>query len=271
MSDSKPLLILAVLALRPDRSASRDYLADLLWPDSDRTRSRRSLRQAIFNISRNASDELLIDDEARSGLNLARERLAVDIVEFDEALEREDFAAAARIHRGPFLAGVDHRAGSEFESWVDSQQSRVRIGLEVAYTHLVSDALEAGETERAVEHARAFADLNPLDERAQSTLVRALRAAGDEVGALQAYEAYRTLLERELGEDPARELEERVDEIRDEVLGPATEVLDSTAAPEVEEPSPEAERPPAPSPPPPPSPPPRPARPAAGWWRLRDL
>lgn len=49
-------------------------------------------------------------------------------------------------------------------------------------------------------------ELNPLDETAQRTLIRAQRAAGGRVGAYRSYERYRTLLREELGAEPGEEL-----------------------------------------------------------------
>src|SRR5436305_1716858 len=43
----KPLALLAYLVLSPNRTASRERLADLLWGDQDRAAARHSLRRAL--------------------------------------------------------------------------------------------------------------------------------------------------------------------------------------------------------------------------------
>jgi DNA-binding SARP family transcriptional activator len=44
---SKTLVLVAYLADRPERSASRAHLAELFWPGVPASKARRSLRQAL--------------------------------------------------------------------------------------------------------------------------------------------------------------------------------------------------------------------------------
>lgn len=221
LSGSKSLLIVALLATTPERSERRDHLAELLWPGSDRARALRALRQALFYLSKYANDVLDRDDET---VTLARDQLSADLWEFDDALRRGDFGHAIALYGGRFLAGLERKAGSELEHWIEAENSRINAGLEVAYTKEIERRRQAGELEEAMRLARAYADLNPLDDRGQRTLLRTLLAAGDELGALRAYEGYRTLVTNELGEEPPEELRRNMEEMREELLrvaGPA--------------------------------------------------
>ena len=49
---SKTLVLAAYLAERPDRSASREHLAELFWPSVSSSQARRSLRQALYYLGR---------------------------------------------------------------------------------------------------------------------------------------------------------------------------------------------------------------------------
>ena len=220
LGSSKPLALAAYLATSSDRSASRSHLAELFWPGVDASRARRSLRQAVYYLSKRAGAHLLQPEGRR--LRLDADRVAADLWRFEEALAEERWEEAVDLCHGPFLAGFDGTGSVEFEHWVEARRERTWSGLKVALHRLVSAALERGDPEEAVARARRLADVNPLDEAAQSALVTALVSGGDRIAALQAYEAYRALLAAELGDRPGQRLESQVEELR-EALFPATE------------------------------------------------
>lgn len=216
LSNAKPLVLLALLATTPRHTARRDYLAGLLWPGSRPSAARRSLRQALFYLGKNLGEPVIEADE--SELRLERSRLNVDVWEFDLAMGAEEYERVLELYGGRFLQGNEDKAGPEVEHWIEAQNARIQVGLEVAYAELVANALQKDDARRAARYARAYVELNPLNEQAQILLVRALRAAGDEVAALAAYQSYRTLLERELeGEQPGEDLQEAIERVRDSV------------------------------------------------------
>jgi DNA-binding SARP family transcriptional activator len=214
LSNSKTLLILAHLATRPGHSARRGDVAELLWPDSDRARALRALRQALFFLSGHADDVLQRTEDT---LTLDPETVGVDLWEFDRAVAAGDHAAAIALARGPFAAGQERKVGSEAEHWIEAVNARIAVGLEVAYVREIERAGAEGNPTRAIELARAFAALNPLDEQRQDLLARALHAGGDQVGALQALEEYRQVSVQTLGEDVSPELEARLEAMRTEL------------------------------------------------------
>lgn len=232
VSNSKPLVLLSLLATTPRHTARRDYLAELLWPGTDHSRARRSLRQALFYLSKHLEEPVVSADDVELALNDSK--LQVDVWEFDRAMEVEDYARALELYDGRFLTGNEDKAGVEVEHWIDAQNARIQVGLEVAYGKLVSDALAKGEVEDAVRYARGYAELNPLNEQAQIVLVRALKAAGDDVAALAAYQAYRTLLQKELEEEPPEDLQAAMERVRDSVLELPAYTPIEVAAPEPE-------------------------------------
>jgi DNA-binding SARP family transcriptional activator len=215
LADSKALLVVAILATRPGYAARRLDLAELLWPEADRSRALRALRQALFFLSRHA-DEILLRDEAT--VRLDTEVLAVDVWEFDRAVAAADHARAIALYHGRFAAGFERKVGVELEHWIEAVDARVAVGIEVAYTHEIARATAAGEARRAAALARALVTRDPLDEERQRLLARTLVAAGDRVGALQTLEEYRALVVGDLEEEPSPELERRLQAMRDELL-----------------------------------------------------
>ncbi|MGD8698239.1 MAG: BTAD domain-containing putative transcriptional regulator, partial [Gemmatimonadales bacterium] len=218
LANSKPLALLAVLATMPGGTASRDYMAELLWPGAPHSRARRSLRQALFQLSKRAGVELITTDD--STLTLDAGLLAVDLFEFDRAMGRADYEEVLDLCRGSFLATYDRKIEGELAHWVDAQNGRIRVGLEVASSRFVADALREDDPKSAVRAARRYAAANPLNDAAQALLIRTLRALGQDVEALQAYETYRKLLKETLGDEPTEEIEKAVALAREALLAP---------------------------------------------------
>jgi len=214
LSNSKALLILAYLATRPEHSARRIDVAELLWRDSDRRRALRALRQALFFLSSHADDVLRRTDDT---LILDADTLTVDLWEFDRAVAAGDHATVIALAPGRFAAGQERKVGAEAEQWIEAVNARVAVGLEVAYAREIERATATGDGTRAVELARAFAASNPLDEERQMLLARTLRDTGDEVGALQTLAAYRRLSEQALGEPPSPEVDADLQAMREEL------------------------------------------------------
>lgn len=119
----KGLAILAFLAATPGHSAGRSYLADLLWTDAPRARSRACLRQAIYYLGRQAGQELLRAEGDR--LELREDRLEVDLWELERAAAEGRWEDVVRLHRGPFVPEVPGAAGDEFEARVRDTRQRL--------------------------------------------------------------------------------------------------------------------------------------------------
>ncbi|MGD2155053.1 MAG: BTAD domain-containing putative transcriptional regulator [Gemmatimonadales bacterium] len=216
LSNSKPLALLAVLATMPDQTARRDRIAELLWEGSDTGHARRSLRQALHYLSRRVEEPLIEATDAE--LKLRAGVLEVDLWEFERAVKAGEYDRAVTLYAGPFVPGLERKAGPELEHWIESQDEQLRAGLEAAYAQLIGDTLENGDADTAVGYARRYVELNPLNEKAQLALVRSLKAARDRAGALQAYRSYRTLLKQVLDGEPSDELERAVAGVRAEVM-----------------------------------------------------
>lgn len=238
--NAKALGVLGYLAGIPGHTARRSHVAELFWPGADTRRGRRSLRQAIYYLSKKADAELVRSDAEE--LALASERLDVDLWDFDAALEEGRYETAVDLYGGPFLEGFQRKAGRELEGWIEAENERIWGGLKMAYQALVTAARQEGRPERAARHARGYVQLNPLDERAQVALIRSLLEAGEEVAAYRAYERYRTLLREELGAEPGEELDGRLRELQTELFGGD----DAWGGPRARGPGPDAAGPDAP-------------------------
>jgi predicted ATPase len=141
-------LILARLALAPQRDHPREELIDLLWPEAEREVGRNRLRQALSELrsvlqpaGERASPLLLAD---RHVVRLAPGALASDVQALRQALAEADMAAAAQLYRGELLPG-------HFDDWVLEE----RRHLERDTSRLLARrALRPSPSEQPEQHER---------------------------------------------------------------------------------------------------------------------
>lgn len=228
---SKALGVLAYLCATSGYAGRRPYLAALFWPAVDQSRALGSLRQAIYYLSKKAETTLLDADEET--LAVRADRLRVDLWDFQEALAESRYREAVGLYGGPFLEGLATEGSRELSHWIQAQQDRIRVGLRAAFQRSIAEAREDGRPGEALELAERYAGLDPLDERAQTALVRTHLEAGQRIEAVQAYQRYVTLLDRELGDRPGEELERKVADLRELLFrSPVAEEAERPAAEE---------------------------------------
>ncbi len=212
----KAVAMLAVLAADGGEH-SRDRLAALLWPDSDGERSRGALRRTL-SVTRAAVGSALHSDRARIGLD--RGLVLVDVWEFETLVncgDRQSLERAALLYRGDFLAGFGLKDSSEFDDWQDAAAERWRSRFASALERLAALAEEAGEFGAAVDWARRWLDLDPLQEPAHQALIRLYSRSGQRAAAVRQYRDCVQVLDRELGVAPLEETTAAYEE----VLAPA--------------------------------------------------
>ena len=99
---AKPLGLLAYLALARRRRASRGFLADLLWSDSNEAQRRGSLRQAVLVLRQSLGANAVQSDGEWLGL---AGPLATDVDRFTRAVETQQYGEAVAEYAGDFLPG----------------------------------------------------------------------------------------------------------------------------------------------------------------------
>jgi len=215
----KALAILALLAT-DDRPFARDELATLLWPDADDESARGALRRTLSSLRAALGGRWVRIDRSRV-------RLEADGVEVDlrraAALAASsgpgDLAAAAAIHRGPFLAGFSLRDAPDFDDWQAARATAVAAQLSALLDRLAATLLASGDTDGALAAARRRVAADPLDEVGQRRLIELLAVAGDRSGAIRQYRSCVAVLDAELGVLPLAETTELYERIRDGRVG----------------------------------------------------
>jgi len=121
---SRPIaMLMARLALQPQRRHAREELIDLLWPDAELEVGRNRLRQVLSTLRRLLEppdlppDSVLHADRQTVGFNA--DAVTCDAYEFERLLKQGAIAQALECYRGELLPGF-------IDEWVDEE--RLRLG-----------------------------------------------------------------------------------------------------------------------------------------------
>lgn len=192
--ERKDAALLAILTT--EGACSPAAAASLLWPDTPDGQARTNLRQRLFRLRKLAGRYLL---GARGKLQLAP-GLAVDILQFPQALARDPAAGA-----GELLGNLDYSDTGALEHWVLAARQRWRSErAECLATH--SSELEVRqEIAAALALAQRIVADDPLHEHAHRRLMRLHYLRGDRSAALAAFQHCRATLRDQQGAQPSRE------------------------------------------------------------------
>jgi DNA-binding SARP family transcriptional activator/tetratricopeptide (TPR) repeat protein len=202
--------LLAFLALAPDARASRSFLAGIFWPETPDAAARRSLRQALFHLRRNAGAVIACTGEY---VCLDLNRVEIDVFRFEQLLAAERYREAVALYSADFL-NTFTLGSSPFDEWADRQRSRLAARASTAYAALTDAAAAQGRWAEAVQWAEQWALREPFSELAVCRLVALRAQTGDRAGALAEYDSFRTRLHAELGVAPGSDLEDLAERLQ---------------------------------------------------------
>ncbi|MGZ6256623.1 MAG: AfsR/SARP family transcriptional regulator [Candidatus Limnocylindria bacterium] len=203
-------LLFAYLAANRDRVASRDELAEALWPRGLPSAPDRALSALLSKLRR------LLPDGALEGHSAIRLELGgharVDLEAARDGIHRAEALIAARdwyASIGPTL--VAHNIGqrrflpSEEGAWIEEPRRELQDIQVRALECTARRSLGIGGAEVAVAErtARRLIDLSPYRESAYALLMQAFERQGNIAEALRVYESLRGLLREELGAAPS--------------------------------------------------------------------
>src|SRR5436190_8255987 len=110
----KHLALLVRLALDPGKQFTRDYLADLFWPDAPPKHANHSLAQGLSVIKAKIARAAVVLRRATVGL--AAGWIDVDVQHLSDADVAID---------GPFMDGFEIPGARPFEDWKDEYRARL--------------------------------------------------------------------------------------------------------------------------------------------------
>jgi DNA-binding SARP family transcriptional activator len=209
----KHLGLLVYLARSP-RGRAREHLIGLLWGEKPEAAARHSLNEAIRVLRRYLGDGNV--DTSVGQVRLAAGSVKLDIDRLEEYAAAGEWEAASRLITGEFLEGFSIAGASDFENWLASERSAIRLRcIEVLARH-AEDLLRAGQAQEASTVAARALSLDPGSESALRIIMRSLVLAGDRAGALERYEEFTQRLQQEIGAQPDPETQALAERVRHE-------------------------------------------------------
>ena len=115
-------VLLARLALYPQRSHAREELIELMWPGVELQAGRNRLRQALFTLRQllepagSVAVPVLMAD--RASVQVVPGTLGCDALEFEQALREGRLVQARELYRGDLLPGF-------YDDWIADERLRL--------------------------------------------------------------------------------------------------------------------------------------------------
>ena len=200
----KHFALLARLALEAGHRFTRDYLMDLLWPDTPARLGRHSLAQGISVLkAKLGRDSVQIQ---KATVALAEGAVDVDAHHLDDS--------QAEI-QGRFLDGFEVPRARPFEDWKDQWAAKLQPRLRDCLVKQMDRGRRVGDYATVERHAQVLYDLDPLLEDAVRGLMEARAWVGDRTDALKIFGRYEERLAEELGAKPSADLARMADLLRE--------------------------------------------------------
>jgi DNA-binding SARP family transcriptional activator/Flp pilus assembly protein TadD len=183
-------------------------------PEKTRHRLNQTLHVLRGDLTAAAGDEGKTWVASRGETMIVSGHVRTDVQAFKSAIAVGDHEQAIATYGGEFLAGRDSlRDTPNYEPWVSRVRDRLRRDHQSVSLGLIERSSQSGNLDRAIQIARRWVELDPLDDRGQDQLIRLLVAAGRRPEALQAYFAYEESVWRAFGDAPWEETRELIESL----------------------------------------------------------
>lgn len=206
---------------------NRSPLAGLLWGAMPEANARGNLSKALSTLRREFGDYVTITRQTVSFNRNSDYWLDVEIFETGVTHNSIDtLQEAIQLYRGDFLDGFYVREAPEFETWVLTQQTRLKeLALQALHTLTTHFFAQGGDGRTvAIDYAARLSALDPWREEAHRQMMRLLATTGQRGTALAQYEKCRRILAEELGIEPETATTQLYEQIRDGNLGDSADV-----------------------------------------------
>ena len=196
----KEQALLAYLLLHSNEVVSSGRLIDVLWNERPPPTASKILQNAVSHLRKELGDGRLLTRDPGYVLRVEKDEL--DVQRFERLAKEGRGEEALALWRGtPLLGLTDERFADDARRHLEEQRLAV---LE----DRIDDDLAAGRHAELVPQLEQLVRENPLRERLQGQLMRALYGAGRQADALEAYQRARKTLSQELGLEPGPQLQE---------------------------------------------------------------
>jgi DNA-binding SARP family transcriptional activator len=239
LGSRKARMLLKLLAVERPRTVPADRIAAVLWGDAPPASPAENVATFVSRLRRVLGSDVIHGGRAGYRLGLLP-AVQVDLDDAgrwaDEAERRLAAAepalavAAATRARDVLTIGLvlEDEPAAEWAHPARAEQAEL---IQRVRRVLAEAALATGESGAAAAAAAAAVADDPYDERARRTLMRALTAGGEPARALATYAELRSLLQEELGADPAPQTQQlHLAVLREQDLPPGAGLEPGSAA-----------------------------------------
>ena len=200
----RKLAVLAWLALRPGRRASRDQLVGMFWGERDDERARNSLSDALSHIRRvlgrdavrGVADDVAVTDAAA---------LDVDAAELMSAAASRNHVRVVALYAGAFLDGVYIDNAPDFSDWRDRERTRLAALFAQSASERCATLARGSHWTECWQLAERWLEAEPASAKAAEFLLNAINAPAtheSRAAALVAYDAIVRRLDHQMGVPP---------------------------------------------------------------------
>jgi DNA-binding SARP family transcriptional activator len=196
--------VAAYLALKGGQPQSRETLIALFWQDSPEEQARANLRQCLSTLRKQFNAALIAESDT---VSLDPAAVDVDAKHFEDVIAAEDRARLVEgiaLYKGDLLEGFQLKEEG-FEFWIRAERERYRGLMIDGLVRLVGQHEQEKDIEAVMKFAARLLTLDPLNENAHRSLMRAYAAQGRHHAALKQFETCRDILDRELHIEPQPE------------------------------------------------------------------
>jgi DNA-binding SARP family transcriptional activator/TolB-like protein len=165
LSSKKASALLAIVALSPNKSVSRDRLAALLWGNRPDNLARQSLRQTLVRLQRDLPGDNIFE-ATKDTVRLLPSRLSVDLLQL-QALSTsgdiDELRRAQDLAKGEFLPEFNLREEG-FQDWLEEKRREADTLSARTFEAYCRAADRTGDGDAAVSSVERLLRLDPLRE-----------------------------------------------------------------------------------------------------------
>ena len=212
LSAPKLRRLLAALVTSSGKPRSVDALLEAIWDATPPTSADKLVQVYVSQLRKALPTGLTISTEA-TGYAIRTDGWQLDARRFEHlvAEARTERAASPRLAVSDLRRALGMWRGAAYGEFADADFARTEAQRlaelrRQALEERIELDLELGRHTEVLAEIRAAADADPLRERLQGYFMRALYLSGQQVAALEHYQAVRARLIEELGVEPGDDL-----------------------------------------------------------------
>jgi len=177
-----------------EKTATREYIVNLLWGELTDDSAKKNLRNAVYVIRKTFNDQVILSPK-RDILNINLDVFeSIDVYEIDK-LSAEDML---RVNDLLFLNGFHLKDAPYFDEWLSSQRYHFTEKIVKRIKQLIEVSLDKKSPDVAETLCRKLLIFDEYDESAYRLLFRALEMQGKFSAVANAYGELCELLNEEL-------------------------------------------------------------------------